>query len=229
MSAFVFKIIAIITMFIDHIGYVIFTKFSFLNYIGRFAFPIFAFQISEGYIHTKNLKKYFLKLLLFAIISQIPFMFFTSIISNNFSLNVFFTLFLGLLGIFIYDKLKSKFNYLGIVLGVLSTIALGILANLIKSDYGFYGVFIIVTFYIFKNNKLNNFLIFAISTMIYYLFLILRNGYDYRYILLALFTILPILLITLFYNNKKGPDTKYLLYFFYPIHLLILYFSYLLL
>ena len=88
MSAFGLKIIAIITMIIDHLGYAIFGEFSFFNYIGRIAFPIFAFQISEGYIHTKNLKKYFLRLFLFAIISQIPFMLFHSIISDQFYLNI---------------------------------------------------------------------------------------------------------------------------------------------
>ena len=92
MSSFVLKIIAIITMFIDHLGYAIFGKFSCFNYIGRLSFPIFAFQISEGYIHTKNLKKYFLRLFLFALVSQIPFMLFHSIISRDFSLNIFFTL-----------------------------------------------------------------------------------------------------------------------------------------
>ena len=72
MSAFVLKIIALISMLCDHSSYLIYGKFSFLNYIGRLAFPIFAFQISEGYIHTKNLKRYFLRLFLFAIISQAP-------------------------------------------------------------------------------------------------------------------------------------------------------------
>ena len=61
MSSFVLKMIAIITMFIDHIGYAIFGELSFFNYIGRIAFPIFAFQISEGYLHSKNLKKYYLQ------------------------------------------------------------------------------------------------------------------------------------------------------------------------
>ena len=104
MSSFVLKIIAIISMFIDHVGYVVFGKFSCFNYIGRIAFPIFAFQISEGYVHTKNLKKYFFRLFLFAIISQVPFMLFHSLISSDFSLNIFFTLLLGLACIFIYDK-----------------------------------------------------------------------------------------------------------------------------
>ena len=71
MSSFVLKIIAVTTMLIDHSGYLIFGGFSFMNYIGRLAFPIFAFLITEGYIHTSNIKKYFFRLLVFAIISQL--------------------------------------------------------------------------------------------------------------------------------------------------------------
>ena len=57
MNSFVLKLIACITMFIDHIGYVVFNgESSFFNYIGRLSFPIFAFQISEGYLHTRNIK-----------------------------------------------------------------------------------------------------------------------------------------------------------------------------
>ena len=59
MSSFVLKIIALISMFIDHLGYTLYQKFSNFNYIGRIAFPIFAFQISEGYKHTHSKKKLF--------------------------------------------------------------------------------------------------------------------------------------------------------------------------
>ena len=105
MTSFVLKIIALITMFIDHLGYAIYGRFSYLNYIGRIAFPIFAFQISEGFVHTKNIKKYFIRLLVFAIISQFPFMLFLSTFSKNiYELNIFFTLSFGLLAIFIFDK-----------------------------------------------------------------------------------------------------------------------------
>ena len=58
MSAFVLKLIAVFAMVCDHFSYLIFGRFSFLNYIGRIAFPIFAYQITEGYVHTKSLKKY---------------------------------------------------------------------------------------------------------------------------------------------------------------------------
>ena len=58
MSNFVLKIIAIVSMFCDHLGYAIYEKFSYFNYIGRLAFPIFAFGISEGYKHTRSKKNY---------------------------------------------------------------------------------------------------------------------------------------------------------------------------
>lgn len=216
MSSFVLKIIAIISMFIDHIGYVIFGKFSYFNYIGRLAFPIFAFQISEGYIHTKNLKKYFLRLLLFAIISQIPFMLFYNLISTGFSLNIFFTLLLGLSCIFIYDKLKYK------SLGIIISIIIGLLAEYSHCDYGFYGVSIILIFYIFKNNFVNSSLFFMLTTLINYIIPYIKNGFYDVYLYLFACTIIPLVFISL-YNGKKGKNTKFLLYLFYPIHLLLIY------
>lgn len=217
MSSFILKIIAVITMFIDHLGYTIFGKFSFFNYIGRISFPIFAFQISEGYIHTKNLKKYFLRLFLFAIISQIPFMIFHSIISDAFSLNIFFTLLLGLLSIYIYDKCKYKF------LGILASTLLAFIAQISHCDYGAYGVAIILIFYIFKNNIINSSIFFILATLIKYSIPCIRYGiFAKEYLYLFICTIIPTLLFAT-YNGKKGKDTKYLLYLFYPIHLLLLY------
>ena len=221
MSAFVLKIIALISMFMDHIGYLIFGNISFFNYIGRLAFPIFAFQISEGYVHTSNLKKYFLRLLLFAFISQIPFMLFHSMISTSFSLNIFFTLLLGLASIYIYNKSKYK------VLGIAISILLGLLANYTNCDYGFYGVAIILIFYIFKNNVLYANIFFILATLIKYLIPAINNGFYIIYLYLFIFTCLPSFFIAA-YNGKKGKNTKYLLYLFYPIHLLIIYGIYLL-
>ena len=220
MSSFVLKIIAIITMFIDHIGYAIFGNFSFFNYIGRIAFPIFAFQISEGYTHTNNLKKYFFRLFIFALVSQIPFMLFRKIIANDFTLNIFFTLLLGLISIYIYDKTKYK------IVGIISAILIGLLANFSHCDYGFYGVAIIFLFYAFKNDIIKSSIAFIIATAIRYLIPIIKYGLYDVYLYLLIFTLVPILFISL-YNGKKGKDTKYLLYLFYPIHLLLIYGIYL--
>ena len=124
MNSFILKIIACITMFIDHVGYAIFNGPSWFNYIGRIAFPIFAFQISEGYAHTRNIKKYLVRLLIFALVSQIPFMLFVSLVNDDFSLNVIFTLLFGLVSIVIYDKYNKFF-------GIVVAIVLGIIAQII--------------------------------------------------------------------------------------------------
>ena len=225
MNSFVLKMLACITMFIDHISYVIPADTSYLNLIGRFSFPIFAFQISEGYMHTKNLKKYFFRLILFAIISQIPFMLFYPLVrEDTFVLNVIFTLLLGLLSITIYDKYNP-------ILGLICTLVLGITANILKCDYGFYGVIIIFIFYIFKNSKIKYTIGFEFATILYFLalsFKYYKNGFDILkqaliwYLPYCFFTMLAIVPI-LFYNNKKGSNNRYLIYLFYPLHLLFIY------
>ncbi len=225
MSAFVLKIIACITMFIDHIGYVIFDGPSYFNYIGRLAFPIFAFQISEGYVHTRNVKKYIGRLLIFALISQIPFMLFYSIISSSFALNVIFTLILGLLCIIIYDKFNIFF-------GIIATIILGLCSEFLHCDYGFYGVTIVFLFYVFRNNKAMLSSSFSIATLLNYSYYILNNSmYGLNiaisyYLPYMICTFLSIVFIIL-YNKKKGHDTRYMLYLFYPLHMLCIYLFYL--
>ena len=77
-------------------------------------------------------------------------------------------------------------------------------------------------FYIFKNNFINASIFFLIATATRYIMTIVKNGYDIRYLYLFACTCIPTLFIAL-YNGKKGKSAKYLLYFFYPIHLLIIY------
>lgn len=230
MTSFSLKIIAIISMFFDHFGYAFLGQFSFFNLIGRLAFPIFAFQISEGYTHTRNLKKYFLRLVFFALVSQIPFsLFLHKYINSSFQLNVFFTLFIGLFAIFTYDYIiklfsnsKSKFHFDKLV-GFIIVMLFASIAQLLHTDYGFWGVIVIFAFYLFKNNKIASTISFVILCILKYSFNIIMYGFSYIYILLCVFTILPILFIRL-YNGKQGKKIKYLLYVFYPLHLLLLYF-----
>ena len=233
MTSFGLKIIAIISMVIDHLGDAWFGRTTGMNLIGRLSFPIFAFQISEGYIHTKNLKKYFLRLFIFALISQIPFMLFRSTFTTGFSLNIFFTLFFGLFTIFLYDKFtntsftftKSKKIYIFFkyFFAICCFLLIGLLAEVAKFDYGFFGIFIIFLFYVFRNKKVFMYISFIIASIIRYGLMIYTNGYHYLYILLTIFTILPLLFINI-YNGKQGRKVKYFIYAFYPIHLLILYF-----
>lgn len=217
MSSFVLKMIALITMIIDHSGYVIFGNFSYFNYIGRLAFPIFAFGISEGFTHTKNLKKYFIRLGLFAIISQIPYyLFISSISSDRVGLNIFFTLFLGLLGITLYDKCKNKF------VGILFVVPICILAQFLNFEYSWYGILLIFGFYLFKKHKiLMNLYTFSLISIYYYIEFF-KHTFHYKFIILYFSTLCSLLFINL-YNKKKGKDSKYILYLLYPMQFLILY------
>ena len=236
MTSFALKIIAMITMFCDHLGDAIFKGFSYFNYIGRIAFPIFAFQISEGYIHTKNLKKYLIRLMIFALISQIPYILFLSLYSRGVRLNVFFTLALGLIAICLHSyihkdisgtidtRIKSSIPNISLKLIVefLPVAAVCIIGELAKVDYGWWGVLLVFIFYYFKQNKLAMNISFITMCIIYYGIDIIQTGFNTIYIWLFAFNVLPILFINL-YNGKQGKKIKYLLYIFYPAHLLILY------
>lgn len=242
MTSFALKIIAMITMFFDHLGDAIFKGFNSFNYIGRIAFPIFAFQISEGYTHTKSVKKYLIRFIVFAIISQVPFMLFSSLFSENPGLNIFFTLALGLLSMISYDfihkktaqKFKSKLDkkttklsigylFLQNIIDLIPVTFLCVIGEFLNVDYGWWGVLVIFAFYFFKDDKLTMTITFIALCIIKYGLQILQGGFSYLYIGLIMCTILPIAFIN-FYNGKQGKKIKYLLYLFYPIHLLILYF-----
>lgn len=225
-------------MLSDHVGDAIIGHFSILNLIGRIAFPIFAFQSVQGYMHTKNFKKYLFRLLVFAIVSQVPFNLFLSTFTKDFALNIFFTFLFGLVSLFLYDKCKNKF------IGLLAVIIISIIGELVKVDYGAFGILLIFNFYFFENefDKLYNipsielfnknisfkkFFMTIISIMlcfIRYIPNIMESPLLItHYLKCWLFTSLSLIFI-LAYNQKQGSKLKYLFYIFYPLHLLILYF-----
>jgi len=215
MNSFVLKIIACFTMFIDHLRYIIPTKPIFMSYIGRLAFPIFAFQAVEGYAHTKNLKKYLLRLLIVATIAQIPYSLYFSFTNN---LNVIFTLIFGLLCIWVYENLKdNKYLALPIIIGVM------VFSEIINTDYSYYGIAIMLIFHIFKDKKIIMTLSFIIMTILFFiehykLYLFPLNMTVVTYFICVILGIVPCLL----YNGKQGPKAKYLFYLFYPLHIVFL-------
>lgn len=217
MSIFIIKLIACMTMVLDHVKYAIPETRNFVTiYFGRIAFPLFTFLLGEGYAHTSNLKKYYKRLIIFAVLSQIPFMLFRSLVGEWRMLNILFTLLLSLVAITIFDKLGKKY-YLSLpIVGVIA-----FLGKLLNVDYGWYGVMAGFVLYVFRTHKVLRIFAFAILNLMYYnnrLFLDLPN----KYLISYLFTTLPVILL-LFYNGKLGHKTKYLYYLFYPAHMLILY------
>lgn len=213
MSSLVLKIIAAVTMLIDHIGYTFFPNEEWLRHIGRLAFPIFVFLTVEGFIHTRSFKKYALRLLVFAVITEIPFNLFVSgTILDSYNQNVLFTLLLGLLALYCLERVTQR-QYLWL----LGAIACVIIADVAGVDYGAYGVVLMMAMYLTRKNKLA--LVVAIVAVI-----ALKSIYDHSSLLTqsmcAAFAVVPIAL----YNGKLGARLpKYSFYIFYPAHMLALY------
>ena len=220
LSNFDLKLIAIITMTIDHIGVVFGTPFyNFLRAVGRISFPIFAFLLTEGYVHTKSFSKYFLRLLVLALISEIiyDYVFFGSFIYIGAN-NIFFTLALGLLTLFLLDKsrclikkyFKDKVD-LFIILPItylLIVVIMGLIGEFLNFSYGMLGILVISFFYLFKDSFPLVVISVSLST------LILGEGMQY-------FSLFSLILIY-FYNQKLGKKSKLFFYLYYPLHILFL-------
>ena len=187
-------------------------------YWGRLAFPLFAFLAVEGYLHTSDLKKYIKRLIIFGLISQIPFMLFRKLVGPEFSINIMFTILLGILAILSFDKMKNK--YLGIFISVL----LIILGQVLHVDYGWYGVGLVFLIYMTKKNKIVFGISYIVYTLLYYFVGYMKLDFQFirYYIPYIIMSSLPIILMLL-YNGKLGYKMKYFYYWFYPVHMLLIY------
>ncbi len=221
LSANVIKILAMAAMVIDH-GSVVFLGegTTVWRNIGRIAFPIFAFLIAEGAVHTKNRLKYLLRLIAFAFISEIPYdLAFGSSYFDTSKQNVYFTLALGLISIYAFDFFQKHSIS---VFGIITTAACSLGAFYLNSDYGFMGVVVITLMFIFSQSPQSvryiGFALCAFMTSIVYVPL-LNVGFIPAQ-LPAVFSAVPISL----YNGKRGRKmNKYIFYAFYPAHFLLLY------
>lgn len=199
-------------MIIDHVGLMFFPKQMAFRFIGRIAFPIFAFLIVQGYLHTSNVKKYLSRLFLSALVSEIPYNLLARRKLFYFgSQNVMFTLFLGLLAILAIDKLFKEHKFLALASVSLCCCA----AYFLKSDYKVSGVLLIISLFVFNKNKL---LSLGSIPLINLGYALISSIYLQMSASLAC---IPIA----FYNGKLGKyKLKWFFYLFYPVHMLILYF-----
>lgn len=216
------KLIAIIAMAIDHFAASIvyygillpavpltpgtsewtwYRAYTVMRFIGRIAFPIFCFLLVEGFLHTSNRRKYAIRLFLFALLSEIPFdwaIFETPVDWEH--QNVFFTLLIGFIVIWILDSIPVS-DYLFIL--QLAVTALGsYMAWVIHTDYDYKGVILIVIIYLFRYHK------------------VLRTAGGCISLLWEPPACLAFIPINL-YNGKRGLSLKYFFYLFYPVHLLV--------
>ena len=259
-TSFVLKVIAIISMLIDHTSVALYPLIpTDMNYlyeigrtIGRTAFPLFCFMIVEGFYHTRNKLRYLGSLFLLAIISELPFdaVFVSKELRVEYnSQNVFFTLALGLTAIIILDFAYKKLRLFVTVQKNIPLMVIGNLFNLflqifiiqpmyipviaVNADYGSFGFELILLIYYFEKIPMlfKNFDARFETDRMKFIF----AGLAVAFWLVYFDTIsgritespgLPAAVLIMLYNGQRGSYRipKYVFYFFYPVHLTILYF-----
>lgn len=228
------KTLAMIFMLLDHLWATIIPGNQWMTNLGRLAFPIFAFLVVEGFMHTSDLKKYLKRLFIFALISEIPFnLIYTGAFIFPFHQNVLFTLLLGLLCINEIDKIKNDKSFKNIFKGILKILSFFLIGTIGFVDYGLTGILTIIIFYIFRNFKFAWFGQLISLILLYIIFFkgqsVILNILNFEYYLplqsIGILSLIPIWL----YNNQKGIKSKklqYMFYLFYPVHMLVIYLIY---
>ena len=232
LSAAALHILAMAFMLMDHLWATLLPAQEWLTCVGRIAFPIFAFMAVEGYFHTHNLKKYLLRMLIFAVISEVPFdLMYGGTWFYPVHQNVIWTLMMGLVGIHLMETVRKKKSiFVYILVSAIVVILGGLLGTLSMVDYYGMGVLTVFIFYFFRGRKW--WCLLGQMLALYWVNVELLGGLMYPIRLfgmefelcqqgLALLALLPIWL----YRGRQGYHSKpfqYFCYAFYPIHMLVI-------
>ena len=218
-------------MLCDHLWATVVPGNDWLTDIGRLAFPIFAFMCVEGYFHTKNFRKYLLRLFIFALISELPF----NLVMGGRLLyplhqNVLWTFLLGLGLVWLNERVREKKLPLRLLVGIGTVILAYVLGIITFVDYYHAGVLTVLVFYFFRGRK---WWCFAGQLLaLWYINVEMLSGFAYELVIgghtvflvrqgFALLSLIPIWL----YRGRQGPynrGLRALYYGFYPVHLLVL-------
>ncbi len=205
------KIIAAISMTIDHVGLIMFPEVEIFRIIGRLALPIFAYMIAEGCVHTKSRIKYILLMLTVAIVCQAVYF----VTLRSIEQSILTTFLMSALLIFSYDNARKKQGLISTLLFVLIFVGVFVVCETLPKrldgfhiDYGFWGVLLPFLIYLGKN-RAEKLLLCAIGLFALTETIVGVQGYSF----LAL---IPLF----FYSGKRGKlRMKYFFYIYYPLHL----------
>lgn len=251
LSSAALHIMAMIFMLLDHTWATV-LAYDWMTCVGRIAFPIFAFMIVEGFTHTRNLKKYMLRLLVFAVLSEIPFnLMYGGQVFYPVHQNVLWTFLLALVGLWLMEKARNKQKVWLTVLVCFGVSLLGlILGYVLFVDYYGCGILTVFIFYFFDRNREDNFVSQLLKNSpyqkiiwtalcflgqflcLYYINVEILGGFYYNvnlfghHVELVQQSLALLALIPIWlYRGKQGYHAKWFQYFnyaFYPVHCLIL-------
>ena len=219
MSSFMLRLFALLCMLVDHIGLALFPRAGLFRCIGRLSFPLYCFLLTQGYIHTRDVRAYGRRLLLLAILSEIPFdLLIFGRISSSMEMNVFFSLLLGLLALAALDHYRQFPAH-----AALCVAAVLVCSMLSRVSYGWLGVALCIAFFCAQGNRMQQAL-WLIALEALYILGLACSGVARSWVLASLCAMLAAIPI-LFYSGKPGPRSKALSFFFYiayPLHIIAL-------
>ena len=232
LSAAALHILAMAFMLMDHLWATLFSSQEWMTCVGRLAFPIFAFMAVEGCFHTSNFRRYALRMLLFAVFSEIPFdLMYGGTVFYPVHQNVIWTLLIGILGIRLMEKARVSGKRWLYVFTCVLTVVLGFALGMLGMvDYYGAGVLTVFAFYFFHGRKW--WCLLGQLAALYWINVELLGGLMFSLTLfgtelelceqgLAMLALVPIWL----YRGRQGYHSKpfqYACYAFYPVHMLAL-------
>jgi len=214
MTGFVLKLIAALSMLIDHAGLLLFPDQLWMRLVGRLAMPIFAYCIAEGFLYTRSRWKYLLRLSVLGCACQIVYY----VAAGDTLLGILITFSLSVLLMWLADVTKrafaadSRWKYPLLLACTAAVAAVYLLCRRVEIDYGFWGIMLPVWISLFEDRQKR-----LAAASLGLLMLCADGGLSWQWY--SAFAI-PILAV---YNGKPGRvRMKYFFYIFYPAHLGIL-------
>lgn len=199
------KLLAVLFMIIDHIGVVMFPEDLTWRMIGRLAFPLFAYQLAIGFAYSKNHTVQLKYLMLFAMVSQIPFAIVTGVPVTSWHLNIFVTFTVAYALMMLWEKVNKI---------VFVTALLLVLLLQPPVDYGWYGILLPLGFYVFRKHPIGQIGLLLLATFV-------KSVYGSPVQAFAVFSLFVLMLLRI----GKMPHvtvSKWFFYWFYPVHLAVL-------
>ena len=219
MNSFALHILAMLLMLCDHLQLTLLPELPILRCVGRLAFPLFAFMAVEGYLRTRSLKNYLLRLLMLAVISEIPFdLLVSGSVFYPVHQNVIWTIVLGLCCIWAFENIAADRQRLLSAVVIIASLGAAIIADV---DYSSAGVLTLLAFYAFRGRTVRCRLLQLLS--LGFINLVLLGGVELTFPYQALAVLsLPIIWL---YDGSQGPHNGFIKaanYLFYPAHMLML-------
>ena len=226
LNAVALRLLALALMLLDHLWATVAAGDWWMTCAGRLAFPIFAFQVVEGYYHTSDFKRYLLRLGVFGLLSELPFnLMVAGGLIFPYHQNVMFTMLLGLLAVHAMERAVAARDFNGRILCVLQLLLWILVGAMTFVDYGAYGVLTVLLFAACRRLPYEK--LFQLVGMVAIHVFWMEGmhlpvlGMEFPLQGFAVLALIPIWL----YNGEKGPRNRFVQYgsyLFYPAHMLIL-------